>query len=95
MAYPHTQDDPQLAWDRAASAYNELRRDLGAHVSYGPFAPEEDELALLGPLTGRTVLDLGCGPGHNTVHFARREVRHRPRLQPAADRRGQAHGAAP
>ena len=72
MAYPHTQDDPQLAWDRAASAYNELRRDLGAHVSYGPFAPEEDELALLGPLAGRTVLDLGCGPGHNAVHFARR-----------------------
>jgi len=64
--------DSHTAWEDASAAFNELRGDLGPHVSYGPFAPAEDELALLGPLSDLAVLDLGCGGGYNTVQFARR-----------------------
>lgn len=62
--------DLQQAWDRASAAYLELRAEHGSHISYGPFAPGEDELALLGPLDGLSVLDLGCGGGQNAVRFA-------------------------
>ena len=63
--------DAHRAWENVSASFNELRGDFGPHVSYGPFAPAEDELALLGALDDLVVLDLGCGGGHNTVQFAR------------------------
>jgi SAM-dependent methyltransferase len=39
---------------------------------YGPLAPTEDELRLLGDLTGARVLELGCGSGHSLAYCATR-----------------------
>ena len=40
-------------------------------VRYGPDVGGEDELRLLGNLSGKRVLDLGCGGGQNLVALAR------------------------
>jgi 2-polyprenyl-3-methyl-5-hydroxy-6-metoxy-1,4-benzoquinol methylase len=46
--------------------------DGGEDVSYGMFMPPERKLNLLGELTGRSVIDLGCGAGDNSVLLAKR-----------------------
>lgn len=40
-------------------------------VTYGPHIPTEDQLRLLGDLSGKRVLDLGCGAGSNAIALAR------------------------
>jgi SAM-dependent methyltransferase len=45
--------------------------DDAATISYGPDAPSEQELRLLGDLQGKRVLELGCGRGAAAVAFAR------------------------
>lgn len=40
-----------------------LEMHCGQHPGVGPGAE------ILGDLTGRTVIDLGCGPGHHTAHL--------------------------
>ena len=39
---------------------------------YGPLAPTEDTLHLLGPFAGTRVLELGCGSGHSLLYAAQR-----------------------
>ena len=36
---------------------------------YGPLAPREEELNLLGNVTGAKVLDIGCGSGHSLQYM--------------------------
>ena len=38
--------------------------------TYGPFAPDESSLNLLGDVTGLKVLDIGCGSGHSLKYMA-------------------------
>jgi SAM-dependent methyltransferase len=40
--------------------------------TYGPLAPTESTLGLLGPLAGTRVLELGCGSGHSLRYVAER-----------------------
>lgn len=44
-------------------------------VTYGPEIPSEAVLRLLGDLSGKRVLDLGCGAGRNAVALARTGAR--------------------
>lgn len=44
-------------------------------VSYGPDIPGEPTLRLLGDLSGKRVLDLGCGAGSNAIAMARAGAR--------------------
>lgn len=44
-------------------------------VTYGPCIPREDTLKLLGDVSGKRVLDLGCGAGTNAVALARAGAR--------------------
>ena len=44
-------------------------------VSYGPAIPREVDLRLLGDVSAKRVLDLGCGAGHNAVALARAGAR--------------------
>lgn len=37
---------------------------------YGPLAPTEDSLGLLGSVKGKRVLELGCGSGHSLKYLA-------------------------
>ncbi|KZE69222.1 hypothetical protein AWM68_02845 [Fictibacillus phosphorivorans] len=41
---------------------------------YGPFAPLEDNLNLLGDLQGLKVLDIGCGSGHSLKYMDEKGV---------------------
>jgi ubiquinone/menaquinone biosynthesis C-methylase UbiE len=41
-------------------------------VQYGPEGPTEDDLRLIGDVSGKRVLDLGCGDGQAAVAFARK-----------------------
>jgi SAM-dependent methyltransferase len=57
------------SWDRVAARRGEAS---GADVvQYGPDLPTETELRLCGDLSGRRVLDLGCGAGENAITMAR------------------------
>lgn len=44
-------------------------------VTYGPAIPREDQLRLLGDVSAKRVLDLGCGAGANAVALARAGAR--------------------
>jgi SAM-dependent methyltransferase len=58
------------SWDRIASQRTETpATDV---VRYGPEGPTEEELRLLGDVSGKRVLDLGCGDGQAAVAFTLR-----------------------
>lgn len=64
-----------MAWTPftvAAPAGSALRDDT---VTYGPNISTEAELKLLGDVSGKRVLDLGCGAGANAVALARAGAR--------------------
>jgi SAM-dependent methyltransferase len=48
-----------------------MTADANPAVAYGPDAPTEQELRLLGDLKGKRLLELGCGAGGAAVAFAR------------------------
>jgi ubiquinone/menaquinone biosynthesis C-methylase UbiE len=53
------------SWDDAAPRFYG-RNPL---PEYGPLAPTEDELQLLGEVRGKKVLDIGCGSGHSLKYM--------------------------
>ncbi len=53
------------SWEKAAERF--FGRD--ALPSYGPFSLREDELRLFGDVTGKKVLDIGCGSGHSLIYM--------------------------
>src|SRR5262245_55911483 len=60
------------AWDRIAA-----RRSAGDAVAsgvgtYGADLPTEADLRLCGDVSGKRVLDLGCGAGENAIALAQR-----------------------
>lgn len=63
--------DNAAAWDRHSSAYQQgaaLPTDV-AH--YGPDIGNESDLRLLGDLSGKRVLELGCGGAQCSIAFAK------------------------
>lgn len=58
----------KAGWDDVADQYFGIL----ALPQYGPFAPAEDELNLLGDVSGKTVLEIGCGSGHSLLYMANR-----------------------
>lgn len=64
-----------MAWTPftvAAPTGSDLPDDV---VTYGPDIPAEASLRLLGDLSGKRVLDLGCGAGSNAIAMARAGAR--------------------
>ncbi len=59
------------SWDRVAAAARKAFDPGVDVVHYGPDAPDESELRLLGDVEGKRVLELGCGAGHGAVALAR------------------------
>lgn len=54
-------------WNENATGYREQHHAfLNRGLVWGPEGWSEAELQLLGPLSGRTVLDVGCGQGQST-----------------------------
>ncbi|MBM7096202.1 methyltransferase domain-containing protein [Bacillus sp. H-16] len=52
-------------WDKVAERF------FGRNPlpEYGPFAPNEEDVRLLGNLEGKRVLDIGCGSGHSLLYM--------------------------
>lgn len=42
--------------------------------TYGPFTPKEDELKLFEGVSGKCVLDIGCGSGHSLLYMGKRSA---------------------
>lgn len=58
-------------WSKAAADYDDATVIAEDDVHYGPLIPGESTLRLLPPLSGASVLDLGCGAGHNLAALRR------------------------
>jgi SAM-dependent methyltransferase len=63
--------DQRRSWNRISSVYQGHHRIGVEVVHYGPLAPNEDELNLLGNVSGQRILEIGCGGGQNCVALAR------------------------
>lgn len=65
-------NDALVGWKRLAP--DDTNRSLGAvaDVQYGPDVVTEAELRLLGDLTSKRVLELGCGAGQSLVCLAKK-----------------------
>lgn len=66
--------DIQDWWDKTSEAYQGAC-EIPVDIHYGPSSPNEDELELLGEISGKRVLELGCGGGQCSVAFALRGAR--------------------
>ncbi len=58
----------QAGWNAVAHKYY----GGTALPEYGPLAPTEDRLQLLGDIAGLRVLEVGCGSGHSLLYLAQR-----------------------
>jgi ubiquinone/menaquinone biosynthesis C-methylase UbiE len=58
------------SWDRIAA--QRMGSTPSEVLQYGPEGPTEDDLRLIGDVSGKRVLDLGCGDGQAAVAFARK-----------------------
>jgi SAM-dependent methyltransferase len=65
-----THNDLRTAWDTVAARYQARSAVAGPLVHYGPWAPAEPALQLLGDVRGLHILELGCGGGQTSVAFA-------------------------
>jgi SAM-dependent methyltransferase len=60
----------RAAWNRVSAAYQDRHRIPIDSAHYGPWAPAENELRLLGDVAGKRILELGCGGGQCSIAFA-------------------------
>ncbi len=68
---PASRSQPLQAWETHAAEFYRAFPPLQGQVAYGPLVAGEKELHLLGPVSGKRVLDLGCGAGFGTVALAK------------------------
>lgn len=59
------------SWDIISASYQAYTRISTGDVHYGPLAPGERELGLLGEVRGKQILEVGCGGGQNAVALAK------------------------
>ncbi len=65
------QIDMRAAWNRTSAGYQRLHQIPTDAAHYGPWAPDESELRLLGDVRDKRILELGCGGGQCSIAFAR------------------------
>ena len=58
------------AWNQISASYQERQQIQTMSAHYGPLAPPESELQLLGDVRGLRILELGCGGGQTSIAFA-------------------------
>ncbi|RLQ93318.1 class I SAM-dependent methyltransferase [Falsibacillus albus] len=58
-------ENNKKSWDVVAHHFN----GVDALPSYGPFTQTEEELGMFGEITGKKVLDIGCGSGHSLKYM--------------------------
>ena len=65
-------------WTKANAEYTDARAReawTAEDITWGTFGPSDDELGLLGDLSGRDVIELGCGTAYFGAWLARRGAR--------------------
>jgi ubiquinone/menaquinone biosynthesis C-methylase UbiE len=60
------------AWDKLSDCYQSSRRISLENFHYGAYALGEQDLKIIGEVTGLDVLDLGCGGGQNSEVLKKR-----------------------
>ncbi|MFX0121555.1 MAG: class I SAM-dependent methyltransferase [Promethearchaeota archaeon] len=55
------------SWNAISKSYQDEKRISLEDVHYGPVAPGERDLNLLGNVKGKKILELGCGGGQNSI----------------------------
>ncbi len=63
--------DMRRAWNENSESYQSLHEIGTDSAHYGPWAPLENELRLLGDVRGRHLLELGCGGGQCCIAFVK------------------------
>ncbi len=63
--------DMRNAWNANSESYQSLHEIATESAHYGPWAPRENELRLLGDVRGLRILEIGCGGGQCCIAFAR------------------------
>jgi ubiquinone/menaquinone biosynthesis C-methylase UbiE len=59
------------SWDRYAVAYQNSAKLPTDAIGYGPGTGTENDYRLLGPLSGKRFMDLGCGGGQSAIAAAK------------------------
>src|SRR3989338_6985105 len=57
-------------WEHSSKSYQK-ESNIPADIHYGPGAPNEKELRLLGKLKGKRVLEIGCGGAQCGIAMAK------------------------
>jgi len=65
-----TEKEVKKWWEENAKYFQE-KINIGAGAEYGPGAPNEKHLKLLGNLKGKEILEIGCGGAQCSVFFAK------------------------
>lgn len=58
-------------WEETSENYQKKAKIHTRSAHYGPFAPDENKLRLLGNVKGKKILELGCGGGQCSIAFAK------------------------
>src|SRR5690242_14692265 len=66
-----SETDLRESWNRLAAHYQRQHAIPTDSAHYGVAAPNEDQLHLLGDVSGKRILELGCGGGQCSIAFAR------------------------
>ena len=58
-------------WNDAAPWFQEWAKLSTKSADYGPYAPRENQLKLLGDVKGKKILEIGCGGAQCSISFAK------------------------
>lgn len=63
------------SWDKLSDHYQSSRRISLTNYHYNAYGPGDNELGIIGDVTGLDVLEVGCGGGQNSIVLARKGAR--------------------
>lgn len=63
--------DIETYWNKMSEYYQKSSNMHTKSAHYGPLAPDEDKLKLIGNVKGKKILEVGCGGGQCSVAFAK------------------------
>ncbi|MBR9682839.1 MAG: class I SAM-dependent methyltransferase [Candidatus Aenigmarchaeota archaeon] len=66
-----SQDRIKDWWEDSSKWYQKDAKIHTRAAHYGPYAPDEDKLRLLGKVKGKKILEIGCGGGQCSIAFAK------------------------
>lgn len=66
------QNEIKKWWEETSGDYQQSSTIPTDSIHYGPYSPTEEDLKLLGDVTGKHILELGCGGGQCSIAFAKK-----------------------